>query len=361
MKPPKTNYALPALGAIAMALLGAALWFGDKSSSAPPPGLEGWTYIASFQLARRALAAVATETHVYVIGGMDDADRYVAEVEYAPILADGRLGPWQYTEPLNEPRFYLSAVAMHGYLYAIGGANGERGKDNIPSGVVEKARILPDGRLGPWQRESYLTTPRRGLQAVAHRNHLYAIGGYNGAFLKTIEHVEVNAEGTLSEWREDPEHAVVDRYIHSATHLGDNLYLLGGHEQGAETVSYGDVEMATVQPNGNLSPWQIQKSILNTPRFIAAAFALNQHIYILGGHDGSRRLATVEYARADANGNVGDWKFAAPLLEGRSAPAVAVQGDTVYVLGGMGGSGALDTVEMAKQFDHGRLGWRDVR
>lgn len=361
MRQPKTNYALPAVGVIVLALLAAALWSGHRSSPSAAPAVEGWTYATSFHLARRALAAVATETHLYVIGGMDNADRYVAEVEYALIRPDGSLGPWQYTEPLSEPRFYLSAVAANGYLYAIGGANGERGKDNVPSAVVEKARILPDGRLGPWQRENFLTTPRRGLQAVAYGHHLYAIGGYNGAFLKTIERVFVNADGSLGEWREDPEHAVVDRYIHSATHIGNKLFLLGGHEQAADTVSYGDVEMAAVQADGSLSPWRIQKSILNTPRFIAAAFALKDHVYILGGHDGSRRLATVEYAPIDTDGNVGNWSFAAPLKEGRSAPATAVHRDTVYVLGGMGTAGALNTVEMAQRLEQGRLGTRVVK
>src|SRR3569833_1190526 len=153
---PKSNYALPALGVLAIAALLAALWFG-RTHTPTTPMSEGGAETTPFHLARRALAAVATETHVYVIGGMDNEDRYVAEVEYASILPDG----------------------------------------------------------------------------------------------------------TLGEWREDPEHAVVDRYIHSATRLGDKLYLLGGHEQSAESVSYGDVEMAAIQTSGALSPWQIQKSVLN--------------------------------------------------------------------------------------------------
>ena len=355
MSTSKNNYALPALGIVAMAALLAAIWFGRTGTPAIAMS-EGWSETTPFQLARRALAAAATHTHVYVIGGMDDQGRYVAEVEYAPILPDGRLGAWRFTEPLGEPRFYLAAVVANGHLYAIGGANGERGKDNIPSAVVENARILPDGRLGPWQREQFLTTPRRGLQAVAFRNRLYAIGGYNGAFLKSTEHVEVRADGTLGEWREDPELAVVDRYIHSATRRGDKLYLLGGHEQSAESVSYGDVEMAAIKPDGGLSPWQIQKSVLNTPRFIASAFAMNDYVYILGGHDGAHRLATVEAAHVDAAGTVGAWHFTAPLKEGRSAAAIAVHDETVYVLGGMGGQGALNRVEMANQFDGGRLG-----
>src|SRR3569623_503682 len=299
------NYALPIIGLIAIVALAGAVWFGNKTPRTQP-AVEGWTYTTQFHLPRRALEAVATATHVYVIGGMENDDRYVGAVEYAPILADGRLGAWQYTQPLGEPRFYLAAVAGNGYLYALGGANGERGKDNIPSAVVERAQILGDGSLGAWQRMGYLTTPRRGLQAAAYQNHLYAIGGYNGAFLKSIEHVEIKADGTLGDWQEDPEHAVVDRYIHSAAQLDDKLYLLGGHER-------------------------------------------------------STRLPTVEFARVDADGGVAAWNFAAPLKEGRSAPAVATHGDTVYVLGGMGTAGALASVEMATQVEQGRLGHRAVK
>ena len=355
----KTNPALPLLGLVILAALIVTLLSGrDGVERERGVAQEGWRAAASFQIPRRALAAVATATHVYVIGGMDEDDHYVAEVEYAPILADGRLGPWQYTAPLGEPRFYLSAVESRGYLYAIGGANGERGKDNIPSATVERARILPDGALGPWQRAAYLSSPRRGLQAVAYGDRLYAIGGYNGAFLKSTEHTRVNAQGELEEWRLDPQLAVVDRYIHSATHRGDKLYLLGGHVQGAEAMSYGDVEMSTLKTDGALSPWRIQESILRIPRFIAAAFALNEYIYMLGGHDGRERLRSVEFARLNARGEVGAWSAAAPLNEGRSATALAVHGDTVYVLGGMGRAGALNSVEMAEQLPNGRLGYR---
>ncbi len=359
MNTSNSNLALPLLGLVILAALIATVLSGQlRPGPAPAIEQEGWRATTPFQVPRRALAAAATASHVYVIGGMDAEDRYVAEVEYAPILADGRLGPWRFTEPLGEPRFYLAAAVSNGYLYAIGGANGERGKDNIPSATVEKARLLPDGSLGPWQRAAYLTTPRRGLQAVAQGNHLYAIGGYNGAFLKSTEHTRVNTEGELTEWQLDPQQAVVDRYIHSATHRGDKLYLLGGHVQGAENMSYGDVEMSVLKADGGLSSWRIQKSILLTPRFIASAFAMNEYIYMLGGHDGSNRLRSVEFAPLDARGGVGAWSLAAPLIEGRSATALAVNGERVYVFGGMGRAGALNSVEMAEQLTGGRLGYR---
>ena len=353
----KSQAVLPVIGAILLLGLGLLLWTGHHRQTTAP-WVSAWQAQPAFHLPRRALAAAASASHVYVLGGMDNDNHYVAQVEYAPIRADGSLGKWRFTSPLGEPRFYLAAAIVDNYLYAIGGANGQRGQDNIPSATVERAAIKDDGSLSPWQRVSYLTTPRRGLQAAVYGNHIYAIGGYDGVFLKSVERADVNPDGSLSEWRLDPEQAVVDRYIHSAAALGDKLYLLGGHEQNPEAVSYGDVEMSRIAGDGSLHPWEIQKTILKTPRFIAAAFAMHHFIYMLGGHDGRNRLRSVEMAPLDDQGRVGPWSFTTPLHAERSATALAVNGDRVYVFGGMGTGGALNTVEMAEQQPNGRLGSR---
>jgi Kelch motif len=356
--PNKSQAILPAIGTILLLGLALLLWSNHKRQTTAI-WVSSWQPQPAFNLARRALAAAASATHVYVIGGMDNGNRYVAQVEYASIHADGSLGKWRFTTPLSEPRFYLAAAILDNYLYAIGGANGQRGQDNIPSATVERAAFRPDGSLGPWQRVAYLTTPRRGLQTAVYRNHIYAIGGYDGVFLKSVERADVRQDGTLTPWQLDPEQAVVDRYIHSAASLGDKLYLLGGHEQNPEAISYGDVEMTRINTDGGLQPWEIQKTILKTPRFIAAAFAMNRFIYMLGGHDGRNRLRSVEMAPLDDQGRVGPWSFTTPLHDERSATALAVHGDNVYVFGGMGVGGALNSVEMAAQTDDGRLGYKE--
>jgi hypothetical protein len=353
----KSQAVLPAIGALLLLGLALLLWHNRVEPVSSGPWVAAWQPQTPFNIPRRALAAAAANGHLYVVGGMDNDNHYVARAEYAAILPDGRLGPWHFTAPLNEPRFYLAAAVAGGYLYAIGGANGIRGQDNLPSATVERAPILNDGSLGPWQRVNYLTTPRRGLQAAVYENHLYAIGGYDGAFLKSVERADLRPDGSLSEWWLDPERATVDRYIHSAASLGNKLYLLGGHEQSPDAISYGDVEMTRLDHDGALQPWEIQKSMLKTPRFIAAAFALNGYIYMLGGHDGRNRLRSVERAALDAEGRVGAWSFTTPLHEERSATALAVAGGRVYVLGGMGAGGALNSVEMAEQNAGGELGY----
>ena len=338
-----------------VAVLAFVLFSG--SAKADPAWISGWTTANSFQYPRRALAAVSVNNYLYVIGGINDNDDYVKSVEYARINPDGTLGVWKTTSSLNEGRFYLAAASVNGYLYALGGAIGPRGNDNQPIASVERAKINADGSLGQWQLEKPLTTPRRGLKIVKYRNTIYAIGGYNGIFLKSVERVTVNPDGSLGEWQLEKEESAIDRYIHSAAISGDHIYLLGGHVRNPQKVSYGDVEMTSIQSDGSLRPWQIEKTSLQIPRFIAVAFALNNYVYMLGGHDGRERMDSVEFARINARGHVGDWSFTAKLNMARSAAAVAAHDNTVYVLGGIADN-ALNSVEMTTQGRDGHLGYR---
>jgi hypothetical protein len=82
---------------------------------------------------------------------------------------------------------------------------------------------------------------------------------------------------------------------------------------------------------------------------------------MLGGHDGRNRLRSVETAPLDADGRVGAWSFTTPLHDERSATALAVASGRVYVLGGMGVGGALNSVEMAEQNADGQLGHYEAR
>ncbi len=319
-----------------------------------------WEDQQPLQVARRALAATASGDYLYALGGVDAEGRYVNTVEFAHVLPDGHLEPWQFTTPLPAGRIYHAAVAMQGELYILGGGQGELGDNNTPVASVEKAHILATGQLSEWRSESALTTPRRGLQVVAQGDALYAIGGYNGSFLKSAERTQVSTQGTLSPWHLEPQHAVVDRYIHSATQLGDALYLLGGHVQGSQRMSYGDVEMAKIGTQGQVLTWGVEKTSLRAPRFMASAFALGQHLYMLGGHSGGNRLASVEFAPVDHAGHVGLWRLTTALPVGRSATAITVRGEDVYVVGGVSDTGILNSVMRARADGHGHLGISDT-
>lgn len=353
-----SSYAMPFLGILLLTLIGVFFIYNQPANPYPENWIAGWKITNSFQYPRRALAAVATKEHIYVIGGMNEQGQYVKVVEFAKINPDGSLGAWQTTSALKEGRFYLAAVTVDNFIFALGGGSGPPGDGNYPVATVERAEILQDGSLSEWQILGNMQTPRRGLKAISYDHHIYAIGGYSGVFLKSTEHTVVDNAGNIGDWLIDPQLATLDRYIHSATIHDDTIYLLGGHVQRSDKISYGDVESSIINPaTGYLNPWIVEKSRLTMPRFIASAFTIGQRLYISGGHNGASRLNHVEFASIDRNGHVGDWRTTSALNFPRSAAATAVFGDFVYALGGMGNQQILSSVEFATAAPNGHLGY----
>jgi len=354
-----SGYLGPLLVILTIVLLAIWLSRGSSNQAQQRNWISGWQTQASFHLARRAPAAVAHNGYLYVIGGIDGVDRYVMSVEYAPILADGQLGQWQQTRPIKQGRFYNAAVAYQGYLYTLGGGSGATGEQNHPIASVERSQINSDGSLGEWQTISRLLTPRRGLKTVIRDNTIYAIGGYDGHFLKSVERTSIQADGMLGDWQIERHESIIDRYIHSAALAGDTIYLLGGHMRNPNQASYSDVESSRIQPDKQLSPWQLQTHGLLMPRLVAESFSLGRFLYIAGGHTGSQRLTSVEVAAINSSGQLTPWRQTTPLPIARSAYAAATDGTHVFLLGGGGDGVPLNSVVMATTNPRGDLGYRN--
>ena len=78
---------------------------------------------------------------------------------------------------------------------------------------------------------------------------------------------------------------------------------------------------------------------LTSPRAGALAVAVNGTLFIMGGSaamNGEPRLATVEALNRD-----GTWSSRAPMPVPMTSGAVAVMGDTIYVVGGNSATGAV--------------------
>ncbi len=328
---------------------------GNLQPSSPTAGAVFWNTTRAFDLPRRALSAVAHRGYLYIVGGVDGQGRYVDTVEFSAIGADGSLGSWHRTSALSQGRFYLATVAQGDYLYALGGGSGDLGDNNRPVATVERAHVLPNGSLSPWEPLAGMNTPRRGLKAVVYNGYIYALGGYNGKFLRTMERAHIAEDGTLGAWVTEANEAVVDRYIHSATLFKHFLVLLGGHMQNSDSVSFGDVELAPVRQDASIGNWRMSGGPLSVPRFMASAFSLGSYLYIAGGHNGAARLDSVEYAAVNPFGEVDSWRDALPLHTARSAAAVAVDGNRVYIAGGISDQQVLNTVETVSQGAAGRL------
>ncbi len=300
-----------------------------------PPAIR-WETGAPLIQARSGAGAAAHSGWLYVAGGASAESGVLTSVEAAPILENGRPGPWTVRPPLSIPRAFLALASapgsLHntGYLYAVGGMRLEEGRPRLLE-TVEQAELEGNGRLGPWRPAPPMTTPRRGPAVIVHKGFLYAIGGYNGLFLDTVERARIRPDGSLGPWELLPVRLTTDRYIHGAARWKEGLYVVGGHirDRGGGKNS---AEWTTLGPDGIPATWRPGPP-LRTPRFLAGVEAVSGRLFVIGGYNGGY-LDSVEEAGLGPDGTPGAFLPATSLPSPREGAATVAVGDRLYVLGG---------------------------
>jgi hypothetical protein len=83
-----------------------------------------------------------------------------------------------------------------------------------------------------------------------------------------------------------------------------------------------------------------------TPRAFAGAAATSGHIYVVGGFAGTEALAVnEEYLPENEGKNVDPWQTRAPPPEGRYRMGIATVAEIIYVVGGLGRSQPMTSLE----------------
>jgi N-acetylneuraminic acid mutarotase len=105
---------------------------------------------------------------VYVVGGLGEGDIALRSVER---FDDRTNGPWQASRDLPKPRTHAGVAAHRKFLYVVGGA------DNGGT----RSMVAYDVNDDRWIDRAPLPEPERFLlRLVTARDHLYAIGGFDG-------------------------------------------------------------------------------------------------------------------------------------------------------------------------------------
>ena len=314
--------------------------------------LDGWRQTETMTTARAGSAAVAEGRAIYVLGGVDGVD-FLPTVEWTRIKADGTLEPWRSGPSMRTARGFFAAVAAKGWVYAVGGGNGPHGRHLLAS--VERARIQSNGALGPWQTEPQtLSLPRRCAKVEVVDGWLYAIGGFDGNLLDTVERAKVLPDGGLGPWRVEPGRLTMPRYIHSAERIDGALYVVGGHNE-REGTGLRAVEMTRPDSDHALGAWR-SLAALEHGRYGLATATDRRFLYALGGLDGAIYSDAVEVARVQGDGNLTAWRAATALSSPRANLSTVVAGHRLYVIGGTNRDGYFRTVEYADIQPDGRLG-----
>jgi hypothetical protein len=309
-------------------------------ADAAPSAQSVWLQTAPLISPRTGAGVIAFKDVIYAIGGVDGR-HFLAGSEYSTIQDDGTLAAWRAGSDLNEERGFFGVAVHNGFIYAVGGGNGPSGHHLLRS--VERAAILADGRLGPWQREiQTLNCPRRCAKTVASDNYLYAIGGFGGALFDSVERARFNADGSLGRWEIVKDKLTLPRYIHAEAEVNGRLYVLGGH---AQQGGMGEVaaEYTALRKGGELSAWQATVAMKHG-RYGLAAASHGDYLYALGGMSGATFYNAIEKNHVAADGALGVWSDIAPLPAPLADFGIIVYRDWIYVVGGTGPAGYFNNV-----------------
>ncbi len=340
--------------ALPITLLAAALVFLFALSACDKPQRQwvpDWKETSTLGIARAGSAVVVLNDTIFMIGGVDGRN-FLDTTEYAKIHKDGSLGPWQPGPGMNEARGFVDAVAHNGFVYVVGGGNGPYGENFLRS--AERARILPDGTLGAWEKEkNEMVLPRRCVKIIATDKALYSFGGFAGALLDSVELAEFLPDGSLGEWRLEPETMTIPRYVNGVKQWGNSAYVIGGHDQ-TRGVGITGVEWSPL--GGGNRDWK-PTSPLQTGRYGLATASHGDYLYALGGLSGAEYLDSVEKSKVGGHGELAPWQTTTALSQARATFSVATYRDWIYVIGGTNRDGYLNTVEYATVNRDGDIGY----
>ena len=315
--------------------------------------VPGWRDGPLMQTPRSGAAVVEVDGVIHLIGGVDGKN-FLRSSEFIRVSTESGLSEWSQGSALNTPRGFFSAVRHKNFVYAVGGGQGRYGKTLLDS--IERAEIQPDGTLGTWTIERFkLNTKRRCTKVAVIGGYLYAFGGFGGTLLDSVERAEIQPDGTLGEWAVLTDSMNMARYIHDVSKVHNRIYMIGGHDK-VRGVGITDVEWSQEDEEGWLVPWQPSEP-LQTGRYGLATIQHGDHLYALGGLDGAAYLDSVEKAKISPDGSLSSWRYTTPLASRREGMNVAVVNGTLYVMGGTNLTGYQRSIEYASFNAQGDIGY----
>ena len=146
------------------------------------PAIDRWTTLEAMPTARAFAGAGAIGEYIYVVGGYDGQDELDTCQAYHP-----QSDTWQDCPRMNAARGGLNVAVVANTLYVVGGG--------WNSYLVENEYFGPedtDPTKGAWHT---FASPRlqewRNLGVVANETTLYAIGGWDGAYMDVNQAYQV--------------------------------------------------------------------------------------------------------------------------------------------------------------------------
>lgn len=190
-----------------------------------------------------------------------------------------------------------------------------------------------DGGESGWRSEPPLPVALQELAAVAYRNEVWVVGGFEGLDVVATTRIYAPVTGT---WREGPPLPAPRHHLALAVHDGD-LYVFGG----METLAFAPLDTAWVLRDGS-ETWEDVAPLPET-RGAGAAVTVGQRIALVGGNEARGGLAvrTLLYLPAEDR-----WQLGAAIPTEREHLAATDVDGQVWVVGGRRNSLSTNRTEI---------------
>ena len=153
----------------------------------------GWSEVPCMSKARNRLAFVELNNELYALGG----EHMGKATDFAEVYAL-KTGYWRNIAPMPRPRKNFAAVAFRGKIIVAGGWQMINGKHKVFHNAVD----IYCPKKNEWTTVEALPKGRDGVRAVAHRNKIYFMGGYDGTI---TSYVDIGQMVRKVDWKVDEE------------------------------------------------------------------------------------------------------------------------------------------------------------
>jgi N-acetylneuraminic acid mutarotase len=222
-------------------------WYPESKAWAYDADTKQWSALPNMPTARGALAAVAVDKKIYVIGGaaipkgmqLPDGLQGGGPVELVGTteVFDTATNTWSSLEPMPTPRNHHSVAYVDGKIYAIGGRVGPCFSNGWSSNIWMTDAY--DIASNTWTPRAPMPTARSGTGIAVVDGKIHVMGGegwiedFGGVF-----RVHEIFDPKTNTWVRAPR-MITPRHGFAATQIGKTIYTVSGvnNAGGAGTLS----------------------------------------------------------------------------------------------------------------------------
>ncbi|MHC4173265.1 MAG: Kelch repeat-containing protein [Planctomycetota bacterium] len=242
-------------------------------------------------------------------------------------------GTWTQKTDMPTPRYLLSASAVNGKIYAIGGVSSEPSLEGLST--VEEY----DPATDTWARKADMPTARVALSTSVVSGKIYAIGGNPSVYWSGLSIVEVYDPATDT-WTPKAD-MPTGRSLLSTCVVDGKIYAIGGTVGSTASTVQG---LTIVEEYDPATDTWIRKADMPTGVWGPSASVVDGRIYVMGGASRIDAKRTVQ----EYDPTTDTWMRKADMMTPRRNFGTSVLCGKIYAIGGWLGSThtPYSTVEM---------------